>query len=52
MATRVRYFDLVGEKDGYKHRLRLAESARHRGIQTTARLFATTVPTVRQWLRR
>jgi len=28
------------------------ESARQRGIKPTARLFATTVPTVRKWLRR
>ncbi len=47
------YFDLVREmKDAYNHRLRLAESARQRGIQPTARLFATTAPTVRKWLRR
>ncbi len=49
-----RYFDLVREmKDNpYNHRLRLVESARERGIKPTARLFATTVPTVRKWLRR
>ena len=47
------YFDLVREmKDAYNHRLRLAESAKQRGIKSTARLFATTVPTVRKWLRR
>ncbi len=52
MAT-VRYFDLVREmKNAYNHRLRLVESARDRGIKPTARLFATTVPTVRKWLRR
>jgi transposase len=28
------------------------DSARQRGIKPTARLFATTVPTVRKWLRR
>ncbi len=39
-------------KDAYNHRLRLVESARQRGIKPTARLFATTVPTVRKWLRR
>ncbi|HEY6370878.1 MAG TPA: helix-turn-helix domain-containing protein [Candidatus Sulfotelmatobacter sp.] len=49
----VPYFDLVREmKDAYNHRLRLVESARQRGIKPTARLFATTVPTVRKWLRR
>ena len=48
-----RYFDLLREmKDGYNHRLRLVESARERGIKPTARRFATTVPTVRKWLRR
>lgn len=53
MATPVRYFDLVREmKDAYNHRLRLVESAKQRGIKPTARLFATTVPTVRKWLRR
>jgi transposase len=39
-------------KNAYNHRLRLVESARQRGIKPTARLFATTVPTVRKWLRR
>src|SRR5208337_588027 len=53
MATAVRYFDLVREmKDAYNHRLRLVENAKKRGIKPTARLFATTVPTVRKWLRR
>jgi transposase len=49
-----RYFDLVREMNdnAYNHRLRLVESARQRGIKPTARLFATTVPTVRKWLRR
>jgi transposase len=48
-----RYFDLIREmKDAYNHRLRLVESARQCGIKPTARLFATTVPTVRKWLRR
>src|SRR5437879_9954871 len=53
MLTSVRYFDLVREmKDAYNHRLRLVESAKHRGIKPTARLFVTTVLTVRKWLRR
>jgi transposase len=39
-------------KNAYNHRLRLVESARQRGLKPTARLFATTVPTVRKWLRR
>jgi hypothetical protein len=49
-----RYFDLVREmKDNaYNYRLRLVESARQRGLKPTAKLFATTVPTVRKWLRR
>ena len=53
MPTSARYFDLVREmKNAYNHRLRLVESAKERGIKPTARLFATTVPTVRKWLRR
>src|ERR1700758_2852116 len=53
MVTPARYFDLVREmRDAYNHRLRLVESARQRGIKATARLFQTTVPTVRKWLRR
>jgi transposase len=53
MVTSARYFDLVREmRDAYNHRLRLVESAEQRGIKPTARLFATTVPTVRKWLRR
>jgi len=53
MVISARYFDLVREmKNAYNHRLRLVESAQQRGIKPTARLFATTVPTVRKWLRR
>src|SRR5437763_2978283 len=53
MATSARYFDLLREmKNAYNHRLRLVESARQRGIKPTARLFSTTVATVRKWLRR
>jgi hypothetical protein len=38
-----RYFDRVRDtKHPYGHRLRLVESAKQRGIKTTARLFATT----------
>jgi|ERR1039458_9522070 transposase len=48
-----RYFDLIREmRDAYNHRLRLVESVRQRGIKPTARLFTTTVPTVRKWFRR
>ena len=53
MPTSARYFDLVREmKNAYNHRLRLVESAKQRGIKPTARLFTTTVATVRKWLRR
>ena len=53
MTIPARYFDLVREmKNAYNHRLRLVESARQRGIKPTARLFATTEPTVRKWFRR
>jgi transposase len=47
------YFVLLREmRDAYNHRLRLVQSARQIGIKPTARLFQTTVPTVRKWLRR
>ncbi len=53
MTASAPYYDLLREmRDAYNHRLRLVESARQRGIKPTARLFATTVPTVRKWLRR
>src|SRR2546427_2953950 len=53
MGTFAPFFDLGREmKNAYNHRLRLVESAKQRGIKPTARLFATTVPTVRKWLRR
>ena len=53
MSSPAPYFDLVREmKDAYNHRLRLVDSARHNGIKATARLFQTTLPTVRKWLRR
>ena len=53
MTAPTRYFDLVREmKNPYNHRLRLVESAEQRGIKSTAQLFATTIPTVRKWLRR
>lgn len=39
-------------RDAYNHRLRLVHSARQSGIKPTARLFQTTVATVRKWLRR
>jgi transposase len=53
MPTSARYFDLVREmKNAYNHRLRLVESVRERGIKPTARLFATSMLTVRKWWRR
>jgi len=49
MTAPTRHFDLVREmKSPYNHRLRLVESAKLRGIKSTAQLFATTVPTVRK----
>jgi transposase-like protein len=51
MATS--YFTLVREmKSAYNHRLRLVSHARQHGVKPTARLFQTTPPTVRKWLRR
>jgi len=53
MATPARYYDLVREmRDAYNHRLRLVAYARQEGIKPAARAFATSVPTVRKWLRR
>jgi hypothetical protein len=53
MTVPNRYFDLLREmKNTYNHRLRLVENAKQRGIKPTGQLFATTVPTVRKWLRR
>ena len=53
MEPPVRYFDLIREmRDRYNHRLRLVQYARRCGIKAAARAFATTVPTVRKWLRR
>ncbi|MGA8102881.1 MAG: helix-turn-helix domain-containing protein [Candidatus Acidiferrales bacterium] len=49
----VPYFDLVRDlKNAYNFRLQLVQHARQHGIKPTARAFATTVPTVRKWLRR
>ncbi len=53
MDPPVRYFDRIREmRDRYNHRLRLVPYARQGGIKAAARAFATTVPTVRKWLRR
>jgi transposase len=46
------YFVLIREMRRLQHGLRLAQSARQQGITPTARLFQTTVPTLRKWLRR
>jgi len=48
-----RYFDLIREmKNAFNHRLRLVSYARQHGLKAAARLFQTTVPTVRKWVRR
>jgi transposase-like protein len=53
MTAPSRCFDLVREmKNALNHRLRLVESTKQRGIKPTAQLFATTIPTIRKWLRR
>jgi len=53
MIAHARYFDLVREMSNtYNHHLRLVQYARQYGIKPAARAFATTVPTVRKWLRR
>ena len=49
MGTSTRYFDLVREMNNpYNHRLRLVESAKQRGIKSTARLFSTALGEQRQ----
>ena len=51
--TAARYFDLVREmKKSLQPSPALGRECQARGIKPTARLFATTVPTVRKWLRR
>lgn len=53
MTSPLPYYDVIREmKDAYNHRLRLVDCARQNGIKATARLFQTTVRTVRKWLRR
>ncbi|MGH9503402.1 MAG: helix-turn-helix domain-containing protein [Terriglobales bacterium] len=53
VALSAPYFVLVREmRDAYNHRLRLVQSARQQGIKSTARIFQTTVCTMRKWLRR
>ncbi len=53
MVAPAPYYELVREmRDAYNHRLRLVQYARQHGIKPAARALATTVPTVRKWLRR
>jgi len=53
MVAPAPYYDLIREmRDAYNHRLRLVQYARGHGIKPAARAFATSVPTVRKWLRR
>jgi transposase len=53
MAAPVPYFDVVRQmRNAFNYRLRLVTQARQHGIKAAARAFATTVPTVRKWLRR
>jgi transposase len=53
MVAPAPYYDLIRDmRDAYNHRLRLVQYARQHGIKPAARAFATTVPTVRKWLRR
>ena len=53
MLSPALYFDLIREMSNrYNHRLRLVQYARQQGIKAAARMFQTTVPTVRKWLRR
>src|SRR3972149_1794307 len=53
MSNPVRYFDLIREmKNAFNHRLRLVTYARQQGIKAAARVFHTTVATVRKGLRR
>ena len=47
------YFDVIrAMHNRFDYRLRLVQTARQRGIKATARIFQTTLPTVRKWLRR
>jgi len=53
MPAPVPYFDLIRQMpNAFDYRLRLVTHARQHGIKATARVFQTTVPTVRKWLRR
>src|SRR3990170_919332 len=53
MPLPLRYFDLSRDmRNPFHLRLSLASYARQHGIKAAARLFQTTVPTVRKWLRR
>jgi transposase len=53
MAGLPPYFDLIREmKNPYAYRLALVDYARQHGIKAAARVFQTTVLTVRKWLSR
>jgi len=53
MVAPAPYYDLIREmRNAYNYRLRLVQHARQHGIKPAARAFATSVPTVRKWLRR
>src|SRR5439155_171571 len=53
MPGPLRYFDLSRDMSNpFQLRLSLVSYARQHGIKAAARLFQTTVPTVRKWLRR
>jgi hypothetical protein len=52
-VVRPPYFDLIREmKSPFNHRLRLVDYVRQHGIKAAARVFRTTVPTVRKGRRR
>jgi len=49
----VRYFELIRQmKNPFNYRLSLVGYARQHGLKAAARVFQTTVPTVRKWRRR
>src|SRR3990170_5323678 len=53
MSAPVPYFDVIRQMpNAFNYRLRLVMHARQHGIKAAARLFQTTVPTVRKWRRR
>jgi len=53
MSNPVRYFDLIREmKNALNLRMRLVSYASQHSIKAGARIFRTTVPIFRKWLRR